>query len=618
MNLLAKDLAQSWGWGNPNERILEMAERYARLRTMKSGEYLVSLGLIDPATLDALLKSKPSNRRTLDWVAEHHRRVAEYIDPYMAMSVNVAWYDDLSDFSAHEVMDSREALKECDENEFVVLATDAGRAVMVFGSSVAYHRYMSLGRMERSASYIFKYLERQKAESAGGELLLAISRRDLISAWISRARKDVGHISVSEAVSVWLGESSETQSRPETRELARMIDTALKNQVTDIAFKPAGGGALTVLMRQYGDLRTMGQETLQAEVAQKAITYLLTRSGANPSGARLRQPADGNIPYRSSAGEAQLRLSFIPLGHFGELAPQISVSIRILKQEHSNIELDKLHLDRRIADDLRYAIHLTQGLIVLAGPTNTGKSTTIAGAVGEHVSLFREKKKRISIEDPVERLVHGVTQIQVPTYLEESERWNVMTRAIKRHDPDVLWLGEVRDDETAKACVTYASSGHLVFSTLHATDSIVACDVLAKMVPADVRFQLAESMLLMVSQRLVKRLCPHCKHTRPIRQEEIDLIERYARSLGLPMSGVPQHVSDPMGCPKCVNGHAGILPVNESLPFTREVRDAWQILLDRPSVEARKVMMQARSLTLFDASLNRVRDQDVEVSSIFV
>lgn len=610
-------LANEWGWEKPSQSILDMANKYLQLKSLRSGEYLVAIGAMKQAEVDELLRIKPDNRRTLDWISEHRRDVMPFIDPFLAMSVGVAWYDSLEEFSLHSSVDSRDALYECDEGEFVVLATDAGRPVVVFGSSSAYHRYLSLGRVERANSVIARKLHRSRESDQFG--LMAISRRDLVSSWINFARSELAtHASISESSAVWLGSSAENQARQETRELARMLDTALKHQVTDIAFKPAGGGAVSVLMRQYGDLRVIGSSVMQPEIAQKAISFLMSRSGANPSGARLRQPADGNISYRSPAGEAQLRLSFIPLGHYGEVVPQISVSIRILKQEQANIELSKLQLDDRISDDIRYAIRLTQGLIILAGPTNTGKSTTIAGAVGEHVSLYRDTRKRLSVEDPVERIVHGVTQIQAPVFLEEEERWNVLTRAIKRHDPDVLWLGEVRDEETARACVTYASSGHLVFSTIHATDSLVACDVLAKMVPPEVRFQLAESMLLMVSQRLVKRLCHRCRDTRPIREDEIMLVDRYARSLGQSNFEIPEQVADAVGCPHCVNGYDGILPINESLPFTRTTRDAWQILLDRPDISARNTMAQSRSLTLLQASLARVAAFEIDLKSILV
>lgn len=608
-------IAALWGWEHPSASTAEAIRESVMASKSRSGEYLIKIGAIEEAAVARLLATMPPGRRTLDWISENRRDTLPYVDRYLAFSESIAYYHTLDDFSLHGVMELREVVSECDSGEQVVLATDRGTPVIVFSNINAYYRYKSLGRAERHKSPLNRQFQMQGIR----HVLFAVSRRDLVSALLNYARTEVaGKTVTAESAAVWLGGSEETRSHPEMRELSRIMDTALKNQATDISLDPLPDGSATIRMRQFGDLRIIGTASLPPEIAEKAIAFLKTRSGANTTGTRLLVPADGHMAYRSPAGEAQMRLSFIPLNHPGEVIPQVSVSIRIFKREQMDIDMLKLNLDVCVVEELRYAVQLSQGLIVLAGPTNSGKSTTIGGGVSEHWKIYGDTRKRLSVEDPVEQILRGITQIQVPTWLPEEERWTLLTRALKRHDPDLLWLGEVRDGETAKACATYASSGHVVLSTVHAKDTLVGCDVLAKMVPTDVRFQLAESMQLMVSQRLMKQLCPKCRQVRCISDDERRLVERYAHSQGERNYTIPEMVAEAVGCQHCVAGYSALLPINELLPFTREVRDAWQVLLERADPDARRVMSEARMLTLLQSALTRVANFEMDIKSVLV
>lgn len=612
-----EELCKEWGWDAPNPKILAEARSYLAAQSMRSGDYLVENNVITREELERILASKPPAVHTLEWIVQHHEAATPFYNRYLAFAQKIAYYDTLQGFSPHDCMKEKSVLGECERGDFVVLATDRGVPVLVSGSIQSYFLRASLGRTERASSPVLNYMRLTEQTAL---MLNAVSRRDQVAAFLNIARNEHNE-NASGGVddsAVWVGNSIDSQSRPESRELARIFDTAIQNSATDIALHTQPDGGLSVLMRQFGDLRSLGSASVSHEIGPRALSFLMRRSGANPSGTRMREPNDGHLSYRSSNVDVQLRLSFIPLNHPGEINQQMSTSIRILRQEQSSIELNKLQLNRKVIDDLVYALRLSQGLIVLAGPTNTGKSTTIAGAVGEHVAMFGSKQKRISVEDPIERWVKGVTQIQVPHQDVEEDRFNVIMRAVKRHDPDMIWLGEVRDTETAQSCVHYASSGHLVLTTLHATDTLVALDVLAKMVPPDVRFQLAESMLLVVSQRLVKKLCKKCKRVHEIPEHDRGLIRKYAESIGSDDYEIPEVGAYPVGCDDCVNGYTGILPINETLPISRAVKDAWLGMLDRNDLSGRGLIYKARTMTLLQAALQRVKDLETDVSQVLV
>ncbi len=607
---------KSWGWDDPQPKIVAEAVNYLLARSMRSGDYLVQSKVISREELEAILATKPATVHTLEWVVQNYNSATPYYERFITYAAGMAYYDSLNGFAPHPCMSDKVVLDECELHDFVVLQTDRGVPVMVCGSVQAFYLRSSLGRPERAKSPTLIAL---RACDQFDQLRQAVSRRDQVASYLNDARnaREQQTAANPAETGIWIGNSPDSQSRSETREMARIFDTAIHDKATDIDIRTQPDGSLTFFIRQFGDLRATNT-TITAEVGPRALHFLMRKSGANPSGAKMREPNDGHLSYRASTVDAQLRLSFIPLNHPGETVQQMSTSIRIMRQQEDSIDLQSLHLHASVIDELIYALRLSQGLIVLAGPTNTGKSTTIAAAVGQHVAMFGVKKKRISVEDPIERWVKGLLQIQVPHQDVEENRFSVLMRAIKRHDPDLIWLGEVRDKETAESCVQYASSGHLVLTTLHATDTLVALDVLAKMVPPDMRYQLIESLLLVVSQRLVKRLCDVCKIIHPVPDEDLQILRKYAQSIGAAITDIPTEAAYPVGCEECVAGYTSIVPINETLPMTRAVKDAWLTMIDRNDTSARNFIDNARTVTLLQASLLRVRNLETDVSQVLL
>jgi type IV pilus assembly protein PilB len=621
-------LAAEWGWDNPTEEILEIAAKSLYAQTVACGEILVAWGALDAITRDRLLARKPKEIQTLQYFAEQEpMRVLQYVEQILALQKGYPFYERLSLLEVHPEMAEQVVRKRCDELDVVMMNIEGRRAVLVFSKWEALLKYSTMGSAKLSDPLY---------RASGNTMpLLAVGSRDDISSVLNMHHEDGSEAGGESGNKLWNATSDEMNT-PEGRELARLFDHALVENATDVSLKPSGrNGAVKVMIRKWGRLVTPFRKSkaqnsssgdadfvFSPELASKAINLLASKSGANPSGTRMRIPSDGQITYRSTTGDAFMRLNFIPLNHLGEIKDLRSVSVRLFSRNESSIALEDLRIPENVADQIRDAVRMPQGLILVAGPVNSGKSSTIAGAIGEHVNVFGDTSNRLSVEDPIERHLKGITQINVPTHIQDqAERFNVTLRAIKRHDLNLLWVGEVRDRQSAEFCVAFAGSGHLVLSTIHAKDSILAYDILSQMVDAGVRFQLAESMALSVSQRLVKTLCPHCspaKNMQAPTEQERRLFELNLQVLG-EKEELPELVNRPHpgGCDKCDDGYSGSLPICEVLPFTRAVKDSAIALLNNENMrEQRQRIADARTVTLLQSGLDLVKQGKVDINSI--
>lgn len=277
--------------------------------------------------------------------------------------------------------------------------------------------------------------------------------------------------------------------------------------------------------------------------------------------------------YKSTLGEIFIRASFIPLDPGGTSYDMLSVDLRLHQRREGVISLDSLNMKEDVIAACHKASISSQGLVLFIGPTNTGKSTSMAGLICLHNTIHGDARKRISIEQPVERFIPGIKQIYVP----KKELFAPYFQAILRHDPDVIMVGEIRDEETADTAVDASLSGHLVISTLHAIDTVIGLRRLANMVQAHKRIDLFEATELVISQRLVKRLCRKC-YTGDMREptlDEIKQLKEYAADKGFEIEtpkAVPYVTGN--GCDSCRgSGYDGVVPIHEVLPVTRTVKD---------------------------------------------
>lgn len=276
--------------------------------------------------------------------------------------------------------------------------------------------------------------------------------------------------------------------------------------------------------------------------------------------AERRLPQDGKIKIKAGDKEFDLRVSTVPTA-YGE-----SVVIRILSRDSELVNLAKLGLDHHNVSLLKGMIHKPHGIIFVTGPTGSGKSTTLYASLLE---INKTDKKILTVEDPIEYRIAGVTQVQVNEAIELN--FKHVLRSFLRQDPDVIMVGETRDPETASTAIQAALTGHLVFSTLHTNDS---CGAISRLLDMGIEpFLIASSVEGLIAQRLVRVLCPHCKQPTEL---PTDVLRRVA--------GPGADLTDatffrPVGCEKCrFTGFRGRTALYEIVRVDEEMR---ALIVDR-------------------------------------
>jgi general secretion pathway protein E len=304
--------------------------------------------------------------------------------------------------------------------------------------------------------------------------------------------------------------------------------------------------------------------------------------------AERRLPQDGRIPLRVQGKELDLRVSTVPT-MFGE-----SVVMRLLDKESVRFDLDSLGFDGSPRERLLSVLDLPYGIILVTGPTGSGKSTTLYTALAR---LNTQERKIITVEDPVEYQLHGINQVQ--THADIGLTFAAGLRSILRQDPDIVLIGEIRDGETASIAVQAALTGHLVLSTLHTND---AAGAIARMVYMGIEpFLLASSLLMTQAQRLYRKLCPACKQARKVpddllRTNHID-----------PEKFQTATLFQSRGCPKCNNtGYKGRGALMEILMVDDVIRE--MILKNANANNIRAEAVKKGMLTLREVGLLRVSE----------
>jgi general secretion pathway protein E/type IV pilus assembly protein PilB len=286
--------------------------------------------------------------------------------------------------------------------------------------------------------------------------------------------------------------------------------------------------------------------------------------------AEKRLPQDGRIRLRVAGREIDLRVSVIPMIH-GE-----AVVLRILDRGDAMLGLEHLGMSKRDNAVWTHVLDLPHGIILVTGPTGSGKTTTLYAALSK---INNTDLKIITIEDPVEYQLRGINQIQVNT--KSGLTFASGLRAILRHDPDVVLIGEIRDKETAEIAVQASLTGHLVFSTLHTNDAPGATTRLIDM--GIEPYLVSSSVELVMAQRLVRLICPKCKESMPEPEAE-PLRNVYGDEL-------PDVLYRGRGCRNCQGtGYRGRQGVFEIMPITDEIRE---LIVERAAVtNVRKIAME--------------------------
>ena len=374
---------------------------------------------------------------------------------------------------------------------------------------------------------------------------------------------------------------------PVIRFVNMTINRALEQRASDIHIEPFEN-ELKVRYRIDGLLHDV--ETPARRLQAAIVSRIKIMAKLNIAERRL--PQDGRIKLRLMGKEIDLRVSTLPT-LYGE-----SVVMRILDRSSIVVNLESLGFPDDILQEFGSLITKPYGMILVTGPTGSGKTTTLYGALDK---INSPEKKIITIEDPVEYQLFGVNQIHVKPAI--GLTFAAGLRSIVRQDPDVIMVGEIRDHETAEIAIQAALTGHLVFSTLHTNDAAGAVSRLLEMGVED--YLLASSLLGVLAQRLVRKVCVKCR-------TPVELAPEVLREIGGSESA---EVYDGRGCEECAQtGYRGRSGIFELLPVGDAVRE---LILKRSSADViRDAAVKHGMRTLRDDGWRTVREGITTVSEV--
>jgi len=373
----------------------------------------------------------------------------------------------------------------------------------------------------------------------------------------------------------------EAEDAPVIRFVDLLLSHAVKSRASDIHIEPQERG-MNIRMRVDGMLQDMVPPARKMQAAVIARIKIISEMDI----AERRLPQDGRFKIKTADRDIDVRVSTLPT-IYGE-----KVVMRILDAGAVEHDLDKMGFEPEMLEQFKQILARPHGIIIVTGPTGSGKSTTLYSAL----NYLRDPHKNITtVEDPVEYRLSGINQTQIKS--EINLTFASCLRAILRQDPDIILLGEIRDKETMEIAMKASLTGHLVLSTFHTNDAPSAISRLVYMGLEP--YLLASSLNLILAQRLLRKLCDHCKvQVEP----DVDTLRR----LGLEGKDLgPAKICEPKGCNQCNNtGYWGRVPIFEFLPLDRDMRD--RIARGAGEVEIRKLAREQGHGSLTDSGIRRM------------
>jgi type IV pilus assembly protein PilB len=377
----------------------------------------------------------------------------------------------------------------------------------------------------------------------------------------------------------------------DTSPIIRLVDTtiftALQKRASDIHIETESD-SVVVKYRIDGVL----QQALNLAKEHHSTIITRVKVMSELDIAERRVPQDGRFRVKYNARLIDFRVSIMPTIH-GENAVLRVLDKESMSEKFRNLVLDVVGFDEDDLRKFRRYIAEPYGMVLVTGPTGSGKTTTLYAALNE---IKTDEDKIITIEDPVEYQIHGITQI--PVNEKKGLTFARGLRSILRHDPDKIMVGEIRDQETAQIAINSALTGHLVFTTVHANNVV---DVLGRFLNMGVEpYNFVSALNCVLAQRLVRMICPHCKVVVSYSDEELD-------NNGLnPEEWRNVTFYDGPGCIECAGtGYHGRTAIHELLDLTDHVREL--ILEKRPSSEIRKAAHDEGMRFLRESALRKVR-----------
>lgn len=357
-----------------------------------------------------------------------------------------------------------------------------------------------------------------------------------------------------------------------------MID-ASKRGASDIHFDPLEK-YLKIRIRIDGVLIDYAE--IPNTIKKNLVTRIKIISGMNITESRL--PQDGAIKATIQGTDLDLRVSCLPTSQ-GE-----KIVIRILDYTKSLSGIEDLGFSQKNYEKVIKMINVPNGIILVTGATGSGKSTTVYSILQR---LNKEDTNIITVEDPIEMDIEGINQVQ--TNSEIGLTFANALRSILRQDPNIIMIGEIRDTETAKIAVRASITGHLVLSTIHTNNSLSTIERLLDMEVE--RYLLSSALTGIISQKLARTLCPHCRKKRPTNEYEKNLVKKV---LGITVD----EVYEAEGCDICGNGYRGRIALQEVLLINQDIRDAISNNIRKEKL--RELVYKADVTTLLQDGLEKV------------
>ncbi|MHC4611228.1 MAG: GspE/PulE family protein, partial [Planctomycetota bacterium] len=394
--------------------------------------------------------------------------------------------------------------------------------------------------------------------------------------------------SPSTEVDLTVTQGSESDS-PVVKLVHHAIFTAIREGASDIHFEPDDR---TMRVRFRIDGHLVERQHPPYQMHQAIVSRIKIMAGMDISERRL--PQDGAIRVTADGNAVDLRVSTLP-NKFGE-----KVVIRVIDNRNVLVNLDELGMGPELGERFRQEVHKPHGIILVTGPTGSGKSTTLYAALNQ---INAPEINICTVEDPVEFNLAGVNQFQVHDKIGLS--FAGVLRSLLRQDPDVIMVGEIRDPETARIAVQASLTGHLVLSTLHTNDAAGAITRLHNL--GIEPYLISASLLAILGQRLVRRVCPDCVRT----VEAAPNVRHAAEKLGLKIA----RVSSGQGCSRChQSGLKGRTGIYELLVPDDEMRDA---ITGAASLEAlRKLAIEGGTVPLKEAGIQQIRLGETTIEEV--
>jgi protein transport protein HofB len=376
------------------------------------------------------------------------------------------------------------------------------------------------------------------------------------------------------------------QHSPVIRFLNQVLRQAIARRASDIHFEPFAQ-QLRIRLRIDGILR----EIPGPEEAMSASLCARLKVIGQLNVAEHRQPQDGQLSVLLDGQRYSMRISVLPTLH-GE-----TLVLRILPLAEQSLIIEQLGLGKTDQQHYLSALNQPQGLILVTGPTGSGKTVTLYSGL----SLCNTPERNIcSVEDPIEIPLYGINQTQINSKIDL--RFAQVLRAILRQDPDIIMIGEIRDRETAEIAVKAAQTGHLVLSTLHTNST---CETLTRLANMGIAgYQIAASLRLIIAQRLVRKLCPHCR-------------TRCQSTLGNSAKQQTETIINwqAVGCQHCFSGYLGRIGIYELLLITPEIESA--LVNGSSQQQLAKLAQQQGMNTLFESGMALVREGITSLAELY-